>query len=247
MPVTARDIIRGALRLNGVLASGEALPAADAFDALETLNALLQSWSLESLIIWHLPRVPVPLVPGKPVYTWGPGGEILSQRPLKLESAILEESGLGGESPYEWPVSVWSQDEYARGIAMKALESTYVQGVYLEPSIPLARLHVWPLPTTSTTTLLLYPWLPLDAMPTLDAVWSFPPGYDRALRLALSIELAAEYGREVPPLLVAMLAESKAAVKRLNTGIPVLGLDPAVSGRQAGDWDAIMGGYTWRR
>ena len=247
MAVTARDIIRGALRLNGALASGEAVPAAEALDGLETLNALMQSWSLESLIIWHLPRVLVPLEPGKAVYTWGPGGEILSHRPLRLETALLEETGLGGQSAYEWPISVWSHEEYTRGIAMKELPSTYVQGVYLEPAIPLARLHVWPLPTTSTTALILYPWLPLNALPTLDDPWSFPTGYDRMLRVGLAIELSAEYGREVTPLLVAMLAEAKAAVKRQNTVIPTLGLDHAFSGRQAGDWDAMTGGYLWRR
>lgn len=244
---TARDIIRGALRLNGALASGEPVPAAEALDGLETLNALMQSWSLESLIIWHLPRVSVPLVPGQAVYDWGPGGDILSARPLKLENAVLEETGLGGPSPTEWPISVWSQEEYTRGVTMKASPGAYVTGVYLEPSIPLARLHVWPLPTTSTTALILYPWLPLTTLPTLDDLWSFPPGYDRMLRAGLALELCHEYGREPSPLLIATLAEAKSAVKRLNTVIPTLGMDPAVSGRHAGGWDATVGEYLWRR
>ena len=41
---TATKIIRRALRLIGAIDSSEALPAADAQDSLETLNAMLAEW-----------------------------------------------------------------------------------------------------------------------------------------------------------------------------------------------------------
>ena len=75
----------------------------------------------------------------------------------------------------------------------------------------------------------------------------FPPGYERWLRVGLALELSPEYGKDPSPLLVAMLAESKSALKRTNTVVPLLGMDPAYSGRSAGAWDATTGSYLWRR
>ena len=191
MPTT-RTLIRGAMRLIGVVESAENVPANEAQDALEALNAMLQSWSLERLLIWHIGRLSVPLLTGKQTYTLGPGGDIAGLRPLRLENALLNlGTTIGTSGPLEWPVVILSQEEYERRFWLKAMGSQYVLAVYLETSYPLARLHVWPVPFDSTTSLELFPWLPLIAVPDLDTEIDYPPGYERMLRAGLACESGA--------------------------------------------------------
>ena len=62
--MTANDIIRRALRLASVIASGETPDAADTADALDTLNALLAEWRGSGI---HVPD-----------YSVGSGGETVT-------------------------------------------------------------------------------------------------------------------------------------------------------------------------
>lgn len=239
---TARDLIRGSLRLLGVLASGEQPSASEATDGLEALNAYLDSVSNERLTAYVIERLDVPLVPGKATYTWGlPGGDIAHPRPFRLDGAVLQLV----EQDYEYPLEVVDQSHY-QSIALKAQESLYPSLVWYEPTYPLGTLHLWTVPQQANILGLL-PWVPLTRFASLDTVLVFPPGYERWLRHALAVELSHEFGRELSPMLLAILAEAKSAIKRVNTTVPTLGIDPAFTGRQSGQWWAISGDYVWRR
>ena len=239
---TARDLVRGSLRLLGVLASGEQPSAAEAFDGLQALNAFLDSASNEHLTAYVIERLDVPLVPGKSTYTWGvPGGDIAHPRPFQLEGAVLRLV----ENAYEYPLELVDQAQY-QAVALKTQASLYPSLVWYEPTYPLGTLHLWTVPEQANV-LAVFPWVPLTRFPSLDAPLEMPPGYERWLRYALAVELAPEFGRDVSPVVMATLAQAVAALKRTNTRVPVLGLDPASSGRQAGEWDARSGGYVWRR
>jgi hypothetical protein len=167
--------------------------------------------------------VEVPTVAGQQVYTWGPGGEIPGARPLRLEHAVLNVGPTGGAGTLEWPIAIWSQAEYEAGVWIKDLGSTYAWGVYLEPSFPLARLHVWPVASDPTTTLIVFPWLPLTEVEDLDVLIDYPPGYERMLRYGLAAELAPEYERTIPAAVVSGLIQAKTAVKDANVIVPLLG------------------------
>lgn len=224
MPLTTRQLIRGALRLLGAVESGENVPANEAADALSAFNGLLGSWALERLLVYHVPRVEVPFLPGKAVYTWGPGGEIPGARPLRLEQALLNVGPLAGpHGPLEWPVRILSQEEYEGRIWLKHLGSTYAVAVYLETTYPLARLHVWFVPTDTTTTLIVFPWVPLTQVEDLDTLIDYPPGYERLLRYGLAAELAPEYERPIPAAVVSGLVQAKTNVKDANVLVPVMG------------------------
>lgn len=239
---TARGLIRSSLRLLGVLATGEQPAAQEAQDGLEALNAFLDSASLERLTAYTIERLDVPLVPGKRTYTWGvPGGDIATPRPLQVEGAVLRLV----ENDYEYPLELVDQAGY-QGVALKAEESLYPSLVWYEPTYPLGQLHLWTVPEQANV-LAVFPWVPLTRFPSLDGELNMPPGYQRWLTYALACELAPEYGKEPTPTIVATLASAISAIKRVNSVVPTLGMDPAFSGRQAGGWDARSGGYLWRR
>ncbi len=68
---TALDIITGALRNINALESGETPQPNDANDALQVLNDLLESWSIEKLLIFSNTENILTWVPGKYQYTIG--------------------------------------------------------------------------------------------------------------------------------------------------------------------------------
>lgn len=71
MSTTAQDIITSALRQINQYAPGEPLDAADAEDALETLNDLLDSWSTDQISVWASNENTFTYTPGQYQYTVG--------------------------------------------------------------------------------------------------------------------------------------------------------------------------------
>jgi hypothetical protein len=239
---TARSLISSTLRLLGVLASNEPMTAAEAFDGLQTLNQMVDSWSNERLYVWAIERLDVPLIVGQSLYTWGlPGGMIAHPRPVQVEGAVLSLHG----QDLEWPLTAYSQVEYT-ALAQKELSSLYPQLWQYTPTYPLGELRVWPVPQ-EVHTLGLFPWVGLKRFADLDAEVTLPPGYERALRYGLALDLAPEYGKEAAVVLVGAYAQAVAAIKRTNSFVPTLGMDPAFTGRQAGQWYAPADAYFWRR
>ncbi len=70
---STQDIIKRALRLIGVLASGEVLLADQLKDGLEALNDMCDSWNTEKLVIWVATRNTFTLTAGINPHEIGPG------------------------------------------------------------------------------------------------------------------------------------------------------------------------------
>jgi hypothetical protein len=68
---TANDLITGSLRFINQYAPGESLSSADAEDALETLNDLLESWSTDQASVYASVENVLQYVPGQYQYTVG--------------------------------------------------------------------------------------------------------------------------------------------------------------------------------
>ena len=87
---TAQDIINRSLRLIGVLGSGESPTGAEGVDALASLNAMLEVWRNDRLMVYSIDRVEfTSLVASTQTYTIGSGATINVERPLKIERASL--------------------------------------------------------------------------------------------------------------------------------------------------------------
>jgi hypothetical protein len=226
---TARTIITGALRSLGVVAAEEPLTAVMATDGLELLQALLDSYSLERLTIYHLPATSLPLAPGVGSYTWGLGGAIQTERPVQLGS--MAQVTQAGED-FAYPVEVLDQQRWGQ-LATKTAPGM-PNALYYAPSYPLGVLHLFAVPTVPWT-LTVYPWRVLAGFPTLDTEVGFPPGYERLLRAGLTVEAAPEYGKEPTGTQMAILMEAKANVKRVNVVVPEASVDAAL-------WPTLAGG-----
>lgn len=221
---TAADVIRGALRTLGVLASSETPSAAQQSDGLEVLNGLLDSWAGERLALFASLRSTHALTPSLSPHTIGASGTFNVTRPVRVTRASLVASGSPGG---EQPISLLTDAQW-QATQGKTTTGT-PSALWVESSYPLMKLWLWPVPSAADT-LVLYSWQQLAQFPDASTTFDFPPGYGRALRTNLAVELAPEYGVSPSNELLGQAAESKANVKRLNMQPSIMRPDPTVSG-----------------
>lgn len=221
--MTVRELVSSSLRLIGVLASGESLGAAEASDALSSLNDLLDTWRGERLTIAAQDRVTLAIVSGRATYTIGTGGHFNRARPLWLDGAgILTSDG------EESPIAVLTRNE-RKAIPLKAETADLPEAVFYNPIDPLGELEVYPVATDTSASLVIYvPDEGLSSVASLDTVLSLRPGWSKALRYNLALELAPEYGRPADPAIYDGARESKATIKRTNIHINDLVVDRAL-------------------
>lgn len=118
----------------------------------------------------------------------------------------------------EWPVTILEQDDYEAGLWSKALQSTYVEYVYLEQTEPVAILRVWPVPTVAHTLQLL-PWAEHRPYEHWDHAIAWPSGYQRAFTTNLAVDLGPLYGVEASPTVQRIAEESKRLLGNVNATV----------------------------
>lgn len=244
MTETALDIITKALKRLGVI-SGIETPSADlAADGLDRLNALIETWSTESLTVWRqvaLGGTSVTIQP-KQFYYIGPSNAdiVAPVRPSWIDAVSWL---LPGTPLTEYPLQPYSQQEWERE-RVKLLTSTQATRYYYLPDMPNGVLFLWPMPQ-SAFQLWIYAPLAIVGAVTLVTTLSYPPGYSRALRDWLAIELAPELGRPVDPALLQSATEAKAQLQRVNFRPRTLDMPPGVGCSNSGGSSA-GGAYDWR-
>lgn len=237
---TARTLIARTLRDLGALAAGETPTGTEASDGLLKLNELLEALSLERLMVYAITEVTHALTAGDATYTIGVGGNINTARPERIENAILRENG----TQLDIPMRVLTRDEYAT-LSLKQTQSTWSRWLYNDEAYPLSTLTLWPVPSVSDKTLVLFLWQPLTTIASLDTTINLPPGYTRMLRTNLALELATEYGRPVTNDLLGTAISAKEVIKakKAESVIQEMQFDPLLIGTDARYWDYRTGEY----
>lgn len=234
---TVRDLIKRSLVLIGATASGETPSADEQADALASLNDMVSSWSTESLIIHTKVREKFSLVVGQASRTIGVSGNFNTSRPLQILNAAIEDQS--SVSLPEYPMQIITLDEWA-AIQLKSTESAYPTKLYVEDTYPLAILNLWPVPSVANK-LVLYSWKPLAAFSSVNDTVDLPPGYARALRYNLAIELAPEYGKIISQETAAIANGSKANIKIMNIKPIYLDCDTGMLDRSRSNFNIYIG------
>ena len=205
--MTARDFITSTLRLIGVLGVGETASAADASAALSVLNQLLESWSVSGLKVWAATEETITLTSGTASYTWGTGGDITTARPVELRSAFIRVAGI------DYQVNILTIEEY-RLRGLKSTTGRPYKAAYAT-EYPLGKLYLYPTPDAAYA-LHARTMKEITALTDLDSTIAWAPGYERALRYGLGVDLAVEYGKSLDQIFWQLAKESKDAVIRRN-------------------------------
>ena len=230
---TARDLIASSFRLANILGEGQSPSADQASQALDTLNDILSGWNTDSLILYATVNDQVTFTPGQATYTIGTGGNFNVDRPVQINSMYCVYNGVS------FPITEVNQDEYNL-ITNKNRSQQLPRFFLYVPEFPLGKVTFWPAPTDALQVFLSVDRVLADL--TLDTVLSYPPGYRKALRAALAVELAPEYGQEPSQTLKELARSSKADIKRANHVPNVAEYDPALIGPPAGI-AAFLAGY----
>lgn len=202
---TARDLIHGAMRLIGVIRKGETPDGDEANDALEALNAMIASWSNESLISYARVRDTHTLTPSVGSYTIGTGATINTARPVQIISAYVSSGGV------DYPVTLINDETYDQNISFKTVLSSIPQYLNYSNEYPNGTIRLWPVPS-SAFVLHLLSEKPIAQFATLDTDVELPTGWERALRYSLALEISPEYAAEASPAVIATARESKGLI-----------------------------------
>lgn len=204
---TARDIIEASLRKIHVVGRGQSLPSDEANDALDTLNAMLDSWSVEGGLVYAETQETFSLT-GAQSYTIGDGGDFDTVLPVDIVAAFISIAGT------DYPLELIDREQYAE-ITDKSLGSFVADVLYYDNNYPLATIRMHPVPASGTLT--LYSNKPLTRFSSLDTVYSMPVGYERALVYNLAVDIAPEYEKEAGMSVMRIANESKSNVLSANT------------------------------
>ena len=225
---TAADLINGALRLLGQLAEGETPSNETSQDALAAMNQMLDSWSTERLSVYSTQEQIETWPAGTRSRTFGPTGDIVGNRPVYFDDATYFRDPSTNVS---YGLKQINQQQY-NGLAVKTVSSTYPQVMWTNMTYPNVEIYVYPVPTR-VIEMHFVSVDPLTQPASLTTVLAFPPGYLRAFRYNLAMELAPEFGVEPSPQVQRVAMMSKRTLKRVNAPddimsmpYPVLGLKP---------------------
>lgn len=237
---TVRDLIHSAARLINVVAASEQLNDADAQIFESALNQLLSSWSNNRLLIYGIQQQVLTLTPGAISFTIGPGGDLNTVRPMAIEQ-LYARTGVGS-GQLDMPMQPLTDAQYA-GISVKNTASTYPFAYYDDRAFPLRTVTLFPVPGSSQVVC----WLrqPLLIYDSLDDEIELPPGYERAIRYNLAVEVAPEFGKEVPDIVATIGGFAKAELERLNSVPRYLRGDGAMSQHGQEYFNYITGNFNW--
>lgn len=214
---TALDIITGAAKLIGVVFKSEQLASDEANDGLVALNDMLDTWSNDNLTTFAYTLESFPLT-GAASYTIGVGGNFNTARPINIIDALVRVGSV------DYPLGVITQEEYQLQIAVKSISSSIPEFLTYDNGYPLGTIKMYTIPT-SGSTLYLQSNKPLSNLSALTTTVDLPPGWKRALKYNLAIDLAPEYGVEAPSAVIQMARQSLGAIKRstsINNAMPLL-------------------------
>lgn len=222
---TAGDQINGALRLIGQLAEGETPSSETMADALFALNQMLDSWSVERLSIYATQDQVFSWPANTINRTIGPSGDFIGHRPISLDdSSYFLDTGTG----VSYGFKIINQEQYD-GIAVKTVTSTYPQLLWLNMDMPNMSMYQYPVATKA----LEYHFISVTELTqpaTLATDIVVPPGYMRAYRYNLAVEIAAEFGVEPPPTVARIAMASKRVIKRQNFGDDIMSMPYSIVG-----------------
>jgi hypothetical protein len=240
--MNAGDLINSSLRMINVLASGEQPSTAEQTDSLVILQQMIDSWQAERLTIFTIQRTgqqggpqTFPLVSGQQTYTLGSGGNFNIPRPARIERISLEWLSNPAQ-PLELPLEMVNEQRW-QTVPVKAITSTLPTVVYDDQGFPYRNLSFWCIPTVVSNVIIYY-WNPLNTFTDLVTDVQFPPGYFKALRYNLAVDLAPEFGRPIPPEVAAQALMSKSVIESMNLPAFEMRVDPAVI-------DPKLRAYNW--
>lgn len=216
------------MRLAGILESGETATADEINDGLSVLNDVIEGWNTGTLSVWQSANQAFPLIAGQSTYTIGTGGDFNTPRPVRIEGAYTTVQGV------DFPIRIIDQLEFNL-IPLKTMQQQIPLEMVYQNDMPLGRIILWPTPS-AVVNLTLSLQTQITAIPNTSTVITYPPGANKALRYTLAVELAGEFGTQVPQVVMQTYMQCVADYKRANKRQVSVQFDQAFRGDGYAFW-----------
>lgn len=222
MAVVSTLILRS-LRLIGEKQRGDTLTSNEQTECLASLNAMLESWSVQRSLCYQIVQESFALTNSVGAYTIGSGGTFSTDRPTK----IVDPCFIRDSSNYDSPVTIINAQAYGR-IVDKTSDGSYPTYLFYDAAFAssLGTIRLYPEPQAGLT-LFINSWKQLGSISTISASVTLPPGYERAIVYNYAIEESGGF-MSVSPEVAKIARDSLAAIKGLNLPDTTMRLDPGV-------------------
>lgn len=226
---TAGDLINRALRLLGVLASGEQPEASESNDSIMAFNQMIDSWSLERLSVYGSMEQVGTWPAGQATQSLGAGG-IVSVCPVLLGQGTY--FVLDGTS---YTLTIINREQYS-SIAVKTLSTQVPRFIFPTVSTsgglfdPVMEVTLYTVPSQNLE-MHFVSVVPLNEVSaTTDTIY-VPKGYYEAYVYNLALRLAPEFGVEPSRVIKTTAAKSRVNLKRINNPNMVLNVPGPLLGK----------------
>lgn len=236
---SAQTLIVSTFRMLGITAQAEDPNAPEIQDAFARLNELIDGWAIDRLTQRLVTRTEWATVAGQASYRIGPASvtptpDWIGERPEFVETVKLL---LTNSTPHtEIPLGEFTDGTYM-SVMQKALPNSQPTAWKYEPTVPAGTFTFWPVFDSAAYPVVVYTLQTLPVFANLTTQYVLRSGYMRALRYNLAVEIAHEYGRELPQSIALLALQSKAALDSSNVPMLDLGVDPGLTP------NAIRAGY----
>lgn len=220
MAYTALNLITDVLLDMGVIADQQTPTSSQSVGALVKLNDLIESWNLDPQKLYGATQYVIPFVPGQSVYTIGSGGDLNIPRPNSISAAFVRNNFGPANQQQDIPITILNDQQWS-DIPVKGMTGTFPYAVWFNMTNPLIEAYITPISTGSNYSLVLWD-NNSNATLALNTVLDLPPGYKRAMKYGLFIELAAGYQLPVPDSIESLAATSKMTIDRQNLQLNTL-------------------------
>lgn len=223
MATTVSLIIRGLQMLGGKTIDGT-LTAAESTSYTAVLNAMLDSWSTERLMVPCLVQESKALTTSDGSYTIGNGGNWNTQRPTK----IVDPCFVRDSSSIDRKLGIIDAIAYG-SITSKTADGGYPRYLFYDYTFTggLGNIYLWPEPIAGLT-LYINSWKNLRDITSDSVDLELPPGYEEAISSNFAVRASAGY-RPLPPETALIARQSKANIMRMNAPPGILRLDAGVA------------------
>jgi hypothetical protein len=239
MIATARQLVEDALRLIGAIAAAEDAEEGELIDGMRTLNQMLEAWTLRRRNLYVNLTQNVPIPAGTATLSIGPSGGFVGVRPVQIDPASCF---YDPAAQLNVPIALVNEAQFL-SIPTPNTTSTYAQVVWYSPAMPNGIMSFWPVPTVPTT-MRVVSVAQLTQFATLDQEIDFPPGYYRALRYNLAVDLATEYGTALSTIadVMKIAGASLGDIKVSNDPMDVMSFPNALTAQTRGWFNIYTGG-----
>lgn len=201
---TALGLITSAMKKIKVLTKSETPSSDEAADGLTALNAMLSSWSNDSLLCYARVSESFTLTPGTGTYNIGTSYTFNTARPINIVSAFIRESNT------DYPLTIIPDEAYD-ALPYKTQTSSIPEFLNYVTGFPSGTIRLVDVPSAANSLFLTSEKV-LTSFVLSDTV-SLPPGWEEALIYNLALRMAPEYDADADALTVKIAQDSLSAIK----------------------------------